>query len=215
MFFFITMFTNCSSGIKSYQNGDYEKAAKQLKSSTTNGSYVDAWDYWFLGLSYEKIGRLNNAEEAKIKAFNKYQNDYDSVKAEFKKKYPEELEEMLAWGEKKLEEQKRTENVGTWTLYSIYDRVHEKNVSSSAFYTSIHAPKQHITLTKDGRIAESIAGNKTFDTWIYDENAGFMVLNSKGEKTGGINKQGYLQINFTSLDSRGIPMMYAAFYTKD
>lgn len=216
MFFAILAVGSSSTkkGIKAYKKGDYDTALKELKGTTTDGSADFVDEFYYLGKVYSSLGQDSNAKKAFTKAYNLMANE-PSKKSEFQKKYPSEYEELLGWGEEQIKIQKATANVGTWTLYQVDERYDKKKVSDSFYFSSIHKPKEHITLTEDGKILPSLVGNQTFFYWSYSEEAGFQVLDSNGEIKGGINPQGYLQINTLTINSKGQPHHISVYYTKD
>ena len=204
-------------GIKLYYNGEYNQAVETLKSSSIN----DRSDkFYFLGMSYKALGNDYEAGAALVKSYELCQKEEKSY---LEKKYPKEYQKLVtnidtikqefAAAEKK---KKATANVGKWTLFQVDDRMSKTKITSDSwYYSSVHKPKAHITLTSDGRIEPSLVGNATYYYWRYNESDGFKVTDSSGEVKGGMNPQGYLQINTLTIDSKGKPHYISVFYTKD
>lgn len=204
--------SSAKKGIKYYKNGEYEKALKELEGTTTDGSgdYVD--EFYFLGKTYQQLGRTSDSENALVKAWNLCV-DSNSKKSEFQKKYPSEYNSLVSYIDNLQKSRARTANVGTWTLYQIQDTLNKKVLSSSVF-SSAMTPKKQITLNTDGSISPYPIKNYPVK-WEYDEDSGFYITTLNGENKGGLNSQGYLTMNLLSVSVNGTPVYVTLFYTKD
>lgn len=84
-----------TTGIETYNRGDYEKAFKQLDKSTDDH---DSIKYWYMALCKESLGDYEQANLYKQKAYENL-SKYNSEQQYVRENYPNEYEEMFYFGQ--------------------------------------------------------------------------------------------------------------------
>ena len=112
--------------ISAYRNGNYEKVIRDGAGlSSLSDDALESAINWYVGDAYERQGSKDEATNRKIKAYNKLVGLNSEATEKFKKEYSDIYDDIVAFGQKKLAEQRaqkqKEQIVGTWVATSPSD----------------------------------------------------------------------------------------------
>lgn len=186
--------SSAKKGLEYAKKGQYEKALKEFEGDSP---YAPE-ELFYLGKTYQALGREKDAENSYIKAWNQCVK-YDSYREDFMKNYSSEYRELASMIEKIQIQREKEEAVkkfvGVWNFYTV-----NKDGKSYSKSNLLRYP-QKVVIKENGTgyvNTPTASGEDSHSDFTWTVEGGNISTSLQGMRLG-LNSQGYIVINCSAI----------------